>query len=94
MKKLITVAFALAAIGLSFGSLNAADEGWVSLFDGKTLKGWTQRNGTAKYVVKDGTIEGTTNEGSPNSFLCSNKLVNYYYHENCKQLVFSTMPMP
>lgn len=51
-----------------------ADDGWVSLFDGKTLKGWIQKNGTAKYVVKDGTIEGTTNEGSPNSFLCTEKL--------------------
>ena len=50
----------------------AADE-WVSLFDGKTLKGWTQKNGTAKYRVEDGCIVGTTNEGSPNSFLCSDK---------------------
>ena len=44
------------------------------IFDGKTLEGWTQKNGTATYVVKDGTILGTTKEGSPNSFLCSNKL--------------------
>ncbi|MFT5523175.1 MAG: hypothetical protein ACI9G1_001352 [Pirellulaceae bacterium] len=51
-----------------------ADEGWVSLFDGKEIKGWTQRNGTAKYTVKDGTIHGETNEGSPNSFLCSDKV--------------------
>ena len=51
-----------------------ADDGWVSLFDGKSLKGWIQKNGTAKYVVKDGTIEGTTNTGSPNSFLCTEKL--------------------
>ncbi|MBT3636984.1 MAG: DUF1080 domain-containing protein, partial [Opitutae bacterium] len=44
------------------------------IFDGKTLEGWTQKNGTATYVVKDGAILGTTKEGSPNSFLCSNKL--------------------
>ena len=44
------------------------------IFDGKTLEGWTQKNGTATYVVKDETILGTTKEGSPNSFLCSNKL--------------------
>ncbi|NRA95485.1 MAG: DUF1080 domain-containing protein [Planctomycetes bacterium] len=48
-------------------------DGWVNLFDGKTLDGWTQRNGTAKYTVSDGTIVGTTNEGSPNSFLCTNR---------------------
>ncbi len=47
--------------------------GWVKIFDGKTLKGWTQRNGTATYRVEDGAIVGKTNEGSPNSFLCSNK---------------------
>ena len=52
--------------------LTAADD-WTSLFDGKSLEGWTQRNGTASYKVVDGTIVGTTSEGSPNSFLCSNK---------------------
>ena len=53
---------------------HAADkDGWVSLFDGKTLTGWKQRNGTAKYVVEKGTILGTTNTGSPNSFLCTTK---------------------
>ncbi len=48
-----------------------APTGWKSLFDGKTLEGWQQKNGTAKYEVVDGTIKGTTVEGSPNSFLCS-----------------------
>lgn len=49
------------------------DDGWVDLFDGKTLDGWTQRNGTATYEVVDGTIVGTTATGSPNSFLCTNR---------------------
>jgi hypothetical protein len=44
-----------------------------SLFDGKTLKGWQQCNGTAKYTVEGGVIVGTTVAGSPNSFLCSEK---------------------
>jgi len=56
------------------GTAASAEDGWVDLFDGKTLDGWTQRNGTATYEVVDGTIKGTTNEGSPNSFLCSDKL--------------------
>ena len=50
------------------------NDGWVQLFDGKTLDGWTQVNGTAKYTVEDGTVLGTTNEGSPNSFLCTTNL--------------------
>jgi len=50
-----------------------AEDGWVDLFNGKDLTGWTQRNGTATYEAKDGTLVGTTAEGSPNSFLCTDK---------------------
>jgi hypothetical protein len=46
---------------------------WVSLFDGKTLKGWVQRGGQAKYTVEDGVIVGTTVANTPNSFLCTEK---------------------
>jgi hypothetical protein len=51
----------------------ATDGGWTSLFDGKTLDGWEQKNGTATYRVEDGCIVGKTAEGSPNSFLCTKK---------------------
>ncbi len=61
----------LLALTVTGSTASAAD--WVNLFDGKTLDGWIQKNGTAKYKVVDGTIHGTTNEGSPNSFLCSEK---------------------
>ena len=67
--------FVILALAL-FVSLPAwavAEESWVSLFDGKTLNGWTQKNGTATYRVEDGAIVGKTKEGSPNSFLCSDK---------------------
>ncbi|MDG1890705.1 MAG: DUF1080 domain-containing protein [Verrucomicrobiota bacterium] len=47
--------------------------GWSSLFDGKTLTGWGQKNGTASYTVEEGVILGTTSEGSPNSFLCTTR---------------------
>jgi hypothetical protein len=53
--------------------LQAKDEGWISLFDGKTLDGWEQKNGTATYRAEDGCILGKTVEGSPNSFLCTKK---------------------
>ena len=46
---------------------------WTSLFNGTDLSGWTQRNGTATYRVVDKTIQGTTSEGSPNSFLFTDK---------------------
>ncbi len=74
MKKYRILSLALAAmIGLS-AYAKKSEDGFVSIFDGKSLEGWTQRNGTATYEVKDETILGTTKAGSPNSFLCSNKL--------------------
>jgi hypothetical protein len=51
----------------------AAEDGWVDLFDGKSLDGWTIRSGRATYRVEDGAIVGKTTEGSPNSFLCTDK---------------------
>jgi hypothetical protein len=62
------LACALLALVASLGDARAAD-GWMTLFDGKTLDGWVQRNGTASYRVIDGAIVGGTDEGSPNSFL-------------------------
>jgi hypothetical protein len=53
--------------------IDDVEKGFVSLFNGKNLEGWEQKNGTATYEVVDGTILGTTAEGSPNSFLCSIK---------------------
>ncbi|MAF67155.1 MAG: hypothetical protein CMJ84_16050 [Planctomycetes bacterium] len=50
-----------------------AEQGWTALFDGETLDGWTQRNGTATYRVEDGAVVGRTSEGSPNSFLCTDR---------------------
>ena len=48
-------------------------DGWVSMFNGKSLEGWTQKNGWASYRVEDGAIVGTTSEGSPNSFCVASK---------------------
>lgn len=54
--------------------VRADDHGFVDLFNGKNLDGWTQRNGTATYRIEGNTIVGKTAEGSPNSFLCTDKL--------------------
>ena len=52
-------------------SATNANDDWQDLFDGKTLQGWEQKNGTATYRVEDGAIVGRTAEGSPNSFLAT-----------------------
>ncbi|MBI1369220.1 MAG: DUF1080 domain-containing protein [Planctomycetes bacterium] len=50
-----------------------AEDGFVPLFDGKTLDGWEQHGGKAKYEVKDGAIVGTSVPNTANSFLCTKK---------------------
>lgn len=63
------------AIAWSCGTAVSADDeaGFRPLFDGRTLAGWVQRAGKAKYAVEDGTIVGTTVLGEPNSFLCTDR---------------------
>src|SRR5204863_9747662 len=51
----------------------AQSEKWTNLFDGKTLNGWRQLNGKAKYEVVNGAIVGTTVTAEPNSFLATDK---------------------
>ena len=55
---------------LLFGQQNSQ---WQNLFNGKDLSGWREINGSAKYEAKDGMIVGTTVQGSPNSFLATEK---------------------
>lgn len=62
----------LIVVSLASGSPAVADD-WVSLFDGKTLNGWVQRGGKAKYEARDGMIIGRTVPNTPNSFLCTEK---------------------
>ncbi len=66
-------------------SLSAAEKNFKSIFNGKDLTGWTQKGGQAKYAVKDGVIIGTAVHGTPNSFLCTEKIygnfiLEYEYH--------------
>ncbi len=70
MKSLSLPLFLLLLASLSPA---AGQEEWTSLFDGKSLDGWVQRGGEAKYRVEDGAIVGTTVPNTPNSFLCTAK---------------------
>ena len=69
MRKLLILAATLAGCA-STASLQA-DEGWVSLFDGKTLAGWTPRGGGV-WSVDQGTILGVTGTGEY-GWLCSSR---------------------
>ena len=60
-----------AWILLLFLSSLAQSQTWTSLFDGKSLKGWKQLNGQARYRVENNQIVGTTVANTPNSFLAT-----------------------
>jgi hypothetical protein len=63
----------LSIILIAIISTNISAQSWTNLFDGKTLKGFKQLNGKAKYEVKNGMIIGTTVADTPNSFLVTEK---------------------
>lgn len=54
-------------------SCNAQSNGWVNLFDGKTLNGWMRLAGKAKFSVENGMIAGSTVLNSGNTFLATQK---------------------
>jgi len=73
MKRYSVILLVFILVGILLPDISFAAEKWESLFDGKSLDGWIQRNGKAKYDVADGMIIGTTVLNTPNSFLCTEK---------------------
>ena len=71
MKKIVALALLYGLVGTA---LSGQKTSWTALFDGKTLNGWNQKGGQAKYFVENGEIVGQTVANTPNSFLCSNQL--------------------
>lgn len=61
----------LLLVGLTAAHVSAQDGDWKPLFDGKTLSGWKQKGGMAKYRVENGDIVGTCVPNTANSFLCT-----------------------
>ena len=56
MKTIITLV-AAASVALGTG-VRAADEGWISMFDGKTLAGWKSNDETPNvFTVEDGALK-------------------------------------
>jgi len=47
--------------------------GFVDLFNGKNLSGWTAKGGKADFEVKDGIIVGTAVPKTPSTYLCTEK---------------------
>jgi len=73
MKNTASILLLTILTNFSFAKHHEKDD-FKSIFNGKNLDGWTQKNGTATYRIEKGAIVGKTKEGSPNSFLCTDKL--------------------
>ena len=67
----------LASLGLLLSLTcvlaGADDDGFKPLFDGKSLTGWKQHGGAAKYRIEDGAIVGSSVPNTQNTFLCTEK---------------------
>lgn len=68
----LSAGFIYAMLTISICSaVTAANKPWKNLFDGKTLQGWVQKGGKAKFTVENGQITGTAVINTKNSFLCT-----------------------
>ncbi len=73
MKKTALIAMGvLAAAGSWSLAAEGGDDGFVRLFDGKTLDGFRKAGGGATYHVEDECVVGKVGPGS-NTFLCTKK---------------------
>lgn len=72
MKHFTTLSLIMLFAGI-FSCSTAQDKPWTELFDGKSLDGWEQHGGQAKYRVEDKCIVGQAVPNSPNSFMCTKK---------------------
>ncbi len=59
------------AAGAAPAIAEGPQDGWRPLFDGKSLDGWEQHGGKAKYAVEEGVIVGRSVPDTSNSFLCT-----------------------
>lgn len=67
-KNFLLIVLVVTALSLS------AQEQWENLFNGRNFKGWKKINGTAEYVIRDGTIIGISKWNVPtNTFLITEK---------------------
>ncbi len=71
MDKFTLPVIALSLIVLSSSFAKADD--WTPLFNGKDFQGWKQLGGVAQYTIENDEIVGTSVDGTPNSFLATEK---------------------
>ena len=83
-------ALLISSLFLSCNQVEKDTTPWIEIFDGKTLNGWTQKGGEANYMVREGTIVGSTVRNTPNSFMTTDKMYGDFILE-LEYLVDSSM---
>jgi hypothetical protein len=83
----VLVSLTILCIALA-GAARSADDDFKPLFDGRTLDGFEQHGGKAKYAIENGEIVGTSVPNTPNSFLCTKK----HYGDFLLELEFKVDP--
>ena len=68
-----TTMFNWITANLARDAAKAKKAGWTLLFNSQSLDNFEVKSGFATYETKNGSIVGTTVEGSGNSFLCTKK---------------------
>jgi hypothetical protein len=58
MKTLISAALLCGVLLFALAAAPADADGWISMFDGKTLNGWKANERPESWTVRDGTITG------------------------------------
>src|SRR6267378_5951304 len=72
--RLLKLLSAFSLLGMTAAVFAADDGEWKPLFDGKTLAGWKQRGGMARYRVEGDEIVGSSVPNTGNSFICTEQV--------------------
>ena len=62
MKNFIILTCVLVALISCNAQKKVTNDGWISLFDGKTLNGWQVGENASTFTVQDGAIARSANE--------------------------------
>lgn len=89
---LVALGAITCAVTVSPAQEKDSDDGFQPLFNGKDFEGWVQQGGVAKYTAADGMIVGESVAGTPNSFMCTQRLYRNFvleYEYKCDDLLNS-----
>ncbi|MDD4101151.1 MAG: DUF1080 domain-containing protein [Kiritimatiellae bacterium] len=69
----LAMAFLAGVFAVTQAVAQVGEDGFLALFDGKSLKGWQRHGGQSAYRVEDGVIVGSFGDAKHNTFLCTDK---------------------